>query len=144
MPGTLGYIPWPRPPPHRGSGGAQYRFGHSIRGTLGHDGHTVGANQLPGGGLVRAGQVEKIVGRGGARLVLADHVIVFGAAGNLAAMRDGLNVVLVLVARLVQGVLGESWLTVLCYTGAFRLGSSVKRAILKRRFGSGNLFFFFL
>lgn len=73
---------------------------------LGHDGHAVRADQLARGGFVGPGQVEQVVCRV-AGLPFARQVVVLGFADHLAAMGDGLHVILVLVARLVQGVLGE-------------------------------------
>lgn len=74
---------------------------------LGHDGQAVGADQLARGRLVRPGQVEEVVHRV-ARFAVAHQVVVLGLTEHLAAVGDGLHVVLVFVARLVQGVLGES------------------------------------
>lgn len=73
---------------------------------LGHNGHAVGADQLARGWFVGPGQVEEVVHRV-AGFTLAHQVIVLSLAEHLAAMGDGLHVVLVLVARLIQGVLGE-------------------------------------
>lgn len=72
---------------------------------LGHDGHAVRADQLACGRLVGPGQVEQVVRRA-ARLAFTHQVIVLSLADHLAAVGDGLHVILVLVARLIQGVLG--------------------------------------
>lgn len=73
---------------------------------LGHNGHAVRADQLARGWLVGPGQVEQVVRRA-AGLTLTHQVIILGLADHLAAMGDGLHVILILVARLIQGILGE-------------------------------------
>ena len=73
---------------------------------LGHDGHAVRADQLARGRFIGSGQVEEVV-HCVAGLTVTHQVIVLGLADHLAAVGDGLHVVLVLMARLIQGVLGE-------------------------------------
>ena len=79
---------------------------------LGHNGHAISADQLARGRFVGSGQVEQVV-RSAAGLTLAHQVVVLGPADHLAAMGDGLHVILILVARLIQGILAkrqEEWL----------------------------------
>ena len=73
---------------------------------LGHDSHAVRADQLTRGGFVGPRQVEEVVGRA-AGLTVTRQVIVLHPADHLAAMGDGLNIVLILVARLIQCILGK-------------------------------------
>lgn len=71
---------------------------------LGQDDHAFCADQLACGGLVGSSQVEEIVGRA-AWLAFTHQVVILCFADNLAAMGDGLHIVLILMARLVQCVL---------------------------------------
>lgn len=73
---------------------------------LGHNGHAVRADQLARGWFVGSGQVEEVVHRI-AGFTFTHQVIILSLAEHLAAVGDGLHVVLVLVARLIQSVLGE-------------------------------------
>lgn len=72
---------------------------------LRHDGHAVGADELARCGFVGSRQVEEVVHRVG--FTLAHEVIVLGPADHLAAVGDGLYVILVLVAGLIQSVLRD-------------------------------------
>lgn len=67
------------------------------------DGHTIGRHQAPGGGVVGARQVVEVP----PVLVLAApcHLLILLAPHYLALVGDGLHVVLILVAGLVQRVL---------------------------------------
>lgn len=79
---------------------------------LGHNGHAISADQLARGWFVGSGQVEQVV-RSAAGLTLTHQVVILGPADHLAAMGDGLHVILILVARLIQGILAkrqEEWL----------------------------------
>ena len=71
---------------------------------LGHDGRPICADQLARGRLVRSSQVEQVV-IGAAWLALAQQVVILGLADHLAAMGDSLNVILILMAWLIQGIL---------------------------------------
>lgn len=73
---------------------------------LGHDGHAVCADQLAGGRFIGSSQVKEVVHRV-AGLTFAHQVIILGLADHLAAMGDGLHVILILMARLIQGILGK-------------------------------------
>lgn len=73
---------------------------------LGHNGHAIRADQLARGWFVGSSQVEEVV-RWVAGLTFTDHVIILSLADHLAAMGDGLHVILILVAWLIQGILGE-------------------------------------
>lgn len=76
---------------------------------LGHNGHAVCTDQLSRRWFVGAGQVEQVV------LVVAGpmfthQVIILCLADHLAAMGDRLHVILILMARLIQGILiEEKW-----------------------------------
>lgn len=72
---------------------------------LGHNSHAVSADQLACGWLIGSSQVEKVISRA-TRLVFSNHVIILSPADHLATMGDRLYVILVFVARLVQGILG--------------------------------------
>lgn len=72
---------------------------------LGHNSHAISADQLACGWLVGSSQVEKVIRRA-TGLVFSNHVIILSPADHLAAMGDRLHVILVFVARLVQGILG--------------------------------------
>lgn len=64
------------------------------------------SDDLARGGVVGAGQVEEVGGRGAAgRLGVVGEALVLLPAHYLALVRDCLDVVLILVAGLVQGVL---------------------------------------
>lgn len=79
---------------------------------LGHNGHAVRTDQLARGWFVGSGQVEEVV-HCVASVTIPHHVIILRLANHLAAMGDGLNIILILVARLVQGILEErqeAWL----------------------------------
>lgn len=73
------------------------------RGSSAQDGHTVSCHQASGGRIVGARQVIEVL----LVLVLAapHHLLVLLPPDHLALVGDGLNVVLILVAGLVQGVL---------------------------------------
>lgn len=73
---------------------------------LGQDDHAVCADQLARGGLVGSSQVEEVVGWA-ARLAFTHEVVILCSSDNLAAMGDGLDIVLILMARLIQCVLVE-------------------------------------
>lgn len=78
---------------------------------LGHNGHAVHADQLARGWFIGSSQVEQVILRV-ARLAFTHQVIVLSLAHHLAAMGDGLHIILILMARLVQGILGkrqEEW-----------------------------------
>lgn len=62
---------------------------------LGHNGHAVHSDELARGWLVGPSQVEQVIG---ARLTISYQVIILCSADHLAAMGDGLHVVLILVA----------------------------------------------
>lgn len=80
---------------------------------LGNNGHAIGTDQLSCGWFVGSCQVEQVV-HVVARPTFARQVIVFSLADNLAAMGDRLHVILILMARLIQGILGEEkWLVML-------------------------------
>lgn len=72
---------------------------------LGHNGHAVCADQLARGWFIGSGQVEQVI-RYVAWLAFTHQVIILGPADHLATMGDGLHVILILVARLIQGILG--------------------------------------
>ena len=73
---------------------------------LGHDDHAVCADQLACGWFVGSSQVELVIGRA-AWLLFTHQVVIFSLTDHLAAMGDGLHVILILVARLIQGILVE-------------------------------------
>lgn len=73
---------------------------------LRHNDRAVRADQLACGWFVGSSQVEQVIRRV-AGLVFTYQVIVLGLAHHLAAMGDGLHIILILVAWLVQGILGE-------------------------------------
>ena len=64
---------------------------------LGHDSHAVCADELARGWFIRSGQVEQVICRV-TRLAFPHQVIILGPADHLAAMGDGLDVILILVA----------------------------------------------
>lgn len=64
---------------------------------LGHNGHTVDTDQLPRCWFVGSSLVEQVV-HVGAGPPFTHQVVVLGLADHLAAMRDCLHIVLVLVA----------------------------------------------
>lgn len=67
---------------------------------LGHNGHAVCTDQLARGWFVGSGQVEQVMCRV-AGLPFTHQVIILSLADHLAAMGDGLHVILILVARLI-------------------------------------------
>lgn len=73
------------------------------RGSSAQDGHAVGCHQASSGRIVGARQVIEVL----LVLVLAapHHLLVLLPPDHLALVGDGLYIVLILVARLVQGVL---------------------------------------
>lgn len=73
------------------------------RGSSAQDGHAIGCHQASSGRIVGARQVIEVL----LVLVLAapHHLLVLLPPDHLALVGDGLYIVLILVARLVQGVL---------------------------------------
>ena len=76
------------------------------------DGPPLGGDQLARGGVVRPGQAVQVWG---GRPLAVGQALVLLPANHLALVGDGLDVVLVLVARLVQGMLGKNTTTRLNY-----------------------------
>lgn len=73
---------------------------------LGHDDHAVCADQLACRWFIGSSQVEQVVGSA-AWFVVARQVVILSLTDHLTAMGDGLHIVLVLVARLIQGILRD-------------------------------------
>lgn len=77
---------------------------------LGHNGHAIRTDQLSCRWFVGSCQVEQVV-HVVAGPTFMHQVIILSLADHLAAMGDGLHVILILMARLIQGILGEEkWL----------------------------------
>lgn len=77
---------------------------------LGHNGHAIRTDQLSCRWFIGSCQVEQVV-HVVAGPTFTHQVIILSLADHLAAMGDRLHVILILMARLIQGILGEEkWL----------------------------------
>lgn len=82
------------------------RIHQSFQLELAEDGHPISSEQLATGGVVGAGQVVQVL-KAAARLFVTAQTLVLLAAHHLALMRDCLHIVLIFMARLIQGMLGR-------------------------------------
>lgn len=73
---------------------------------LGHNSHAICTDQLACSWFISSGQIEEVISRG-TRLVFAHQVIILSLTDHLTPMGNCLHIVLILVARLIQGILEE-------------------------------------
>lgn len=71
---------------------------------LRHDDHAVSTDQLACRWFVGSSQVEQVVGSA-TWFAIPGQVVVLSLTDHLTAMGDGLYIIFILVARLVQGIL---------------------------------------
>lgn len=77
---------------------------------LGHNGHAICTDQLSCRWFVGSCQVEQVV-HVVAGPTFMHQMIILSLADHLTAMGDRLHIILILMARLIQGILGEEkWL----------------------------------
>lgn len=69
-----------------------------------YDGNAFSSDQLTSGWVVRPSQVVQIW-RGTVRLLIASQTLILLPAHHLALVRDCLDIILILVARLIKGML---------------------------------------